>query len=161
MSISFGDAALVAQAVALFATLIVMYRQFRETTKQLNAQLQQLRGEITRATSDSLFDKIFSFYRMRLENPGLFDSDATNRSSAPSEKQAIAHLYLLDFLYFMHLQWGYLDERLRETWRYWARKIFLDPALEATFSELKSEYPESYVRQVEQERVSLREATRV
>jgi hypothetical protein len=57
---------------------------------------------------------------------------------------------ILDLLYLMYLQRDYLDKRLLKTWNLWTIKIFEEPEIYAIYEQIKKEFDEEYILEIEE-----------
>lgn len=146
-----SDLIVAAEAVILLATLLFMIFSFRRSDDQMRKQLQQLQQEVRRATHDALFDKLFGLYRLYIEHAddlGQLWSYGETRDT-PEVKRQYMGLFILDFLYLMHLQWDNLDEGLKKTWYVWVDKVFEVPTLHVLYDRLSPEYDVNFIKRIE------------
>lgn len=139
-----------------------MMFSFKRSDTQTRKQLQQLQNEIRRATHDSLFDKLFTLYKLYIEHAGDVGqlwNDSKSTDTGELKRQYMG-LFVLDFIYLMHLQWDNLDEGLKKMWCTWVDKLFEEPLLSEIYNKMKNEYDEAFTSRIDRYRTSKREQTR-
>lgn len=151
LRITTSDLIIAIEAAILLATLIFIVFSFRRSDDQMRKQLQQLQLEVRRATHDALFDKLFNLYRLYIEHAddlGQLWSYGETRDT-PEVKRQYMGLFILDFLYLMHVQWDNLEEGLRRTWYVWVDKVFEVPELHALYDRTRPEYDVNFIGRIE------------